>query len=149
MPNSFSDNKYIYSVDLMIAYLYNKKPKYVNIEVKKLLHNMDYKCWGNPEIKELYSPHEVLNNPKKYKKDYDRILGADLSYPIIVSNEMNVIDGMHRLSKAYLENKKTIKVHKFNKTMMKKFIVGKKNEWDKVNKIRDYDLIILYLNRFG
>jgi hypothetical protein len=35
---------------------------------------------------------------------------ADLSYPILVCPDRLVVDGMHRLCKAFLESKETIKV---------------------------------------
>ena len=40
---------------------------------------------------------------------------ADLSFPIILSSEGRVMDGMHRVAKALLEGQKTIEAVKFNK----------------------------------
>lgn len=46
----------------------------------------------------------------------DRIMGADLSHPVILSDEGWVMDGVHRLLKARLEGRKTITVVQFDKT---------------------------------
>lgn len=40
---------------------------------------------------------------------------ADLSYPILLNQDGAIIDGMHRLAKAILTGKKTIKARRFIK----------------------------------
>jgi hypothetical protein len=45
-----------------------------------------------------------------YIDHYDRALEADLSYPLILSPEGQILDGNHRLLKAYIEKKDKIKV---------------------------------------
>ena len=40
---------------------------------------------------------------------------ADLSYPIIFNQDMDLIDGKHRLCKAIYEGHETIKYYKFDK----------------------------------
>ena len=45
-----------------------------------------------------------------YIDHYDRALEADLSYPLILSPEGQILDGNHRLLKAYVEKKDKIKV---------------------------------------
>ena len=39
---------------------------------------------------------------------------ANLKYPIILDEDGEVMDGRHRIMKAMLENKKTIKAVRFN-----------------------------------
>lgn len=39
----------------------------------------------------------------------DRILHADMKYPIIVDTECHIIDGFHRMLRAYMEGHKNIK----------------------------------------
>jgi len=60
----------------------------------------------------------------------------------------NIIDGVHRLTKSVLLNKKYIKAYVFDSKLMKKFVIAKKNEWDKVDKLKVYQFIILYVDRF-
>ena len=46
--------------------------------------------------------------------DHARLIQVtDLQYPIILSSNGRVMDGMHRVAKAYLINQKTIKVVQF------------------------------------
>lgn len=46
--------------------------------------------------------------------DHARLmLEADLCYPIILSADGRVMDGMHRVAKAYLEGRETIKAVQF------------------------------------
>ena len=41
------------------------------------------------------------------------MLEADLRYPIILSADGRVMDGMHRVAKAYLEGRETIQAVQF------------------------------------
>lgn len=43
------------------------------------------------------------------------VLNADLSYPIILDENGSVMDGRHRIAKALLEEKETIKFVRFEK----------------------------------
>lgn len=148
MVQTYSDNKFIYSVDMMFAYIYFNKPKYQLIPVNDLLKTLEYDGWGDPIKNIKYSALDVINNPKKYKDDFNRIKKADLSYPIILSYDNNIVDGVHRLTKSYLEKKDNIKAYKFDKNTMKKFIIGKYGEWNKVDNMNTYNFIILYEKRF-
>ncbi len=45
-----------------------------------------------------------------------KINDADNSHPIIISADGLIMDGVHRICRAYLEGKKTIRAVKFDKT---------------------------------
>jgi hypothetical protein len=45
----YTNGKYIYSVDLMHAYINNKKPSIKKLKMDILLKNLEYNCWGEPE----------------------------------------------------------------------------------------------------
>lgn len=149
MTQTYSDNNYIYSVDMMFAYLYFNKMKPTKYIIDdNILKNLDYKSWGDPIKNIKYSPKQVLKNPDKYPEDFERIKKANLKYPIIITEDGNIIDGVHRLTKSVLNNKKYINAYKFNNKLMKKFIIAKKGDWDKVKKMKLYQFIILYIERF-
>ena len=148
MPQTFSDNKKIYSVDMMFAYINIFKPKYTKIKTDQLLHNLEYKGLGDPKINLFYSPKQVLDNPKKYKDEIKRINEANLKYPIIVYNN-NIVDGVHRLTKSFLLNKKTIKAYIFDDKTIKNFIIDKNKDWNKVDKIQIYNYIELFIKKFN
>lgn len=58
------------------------------------------------------------------------IQAADLSYPIILSADGRVMDGMHRVAKAKLQNLFTIKAVKFQLTPEADFINIDENDLD-------------------
>jgi hypothetical protein len=139
----FSDNKYKYSIELMFAYinLYNPNNK-TKLNVDDLKFNLEYNCWENNVC-----PIDVLNDikNKKYKNEIVRIKNANIKYPIIVDSKYNILDGVHRYVKHIIKNKKKINVYIFDKNLMKKFIIGKRNEICNL-KINDY--IELFYKRF-
>jgi len=149
MVQTYSENNNIYSVDMMFAYIHLFKPEIITINIKDILSNLDYKCWGDTSKKIYYSPMDVINNikNKKYADEVERITNADLKYPIIMDGKY-IVDGMHRLSKAYILGKKTIKVYKFTKAQMKKFIIDTNINWNSVDQLKTYDYIELFYKRF-
>ena len=143
---TFSDNKKIYSVDMIFAYINIFKPKYVKVNVQNYLSTLEYNGWGNPKIKEFFSAKNVIDNPKKYKEDYKRIMNSNLKFPIVIANNY-IVDGVHRLTKAYLQKKKEIKAYIFDGELLEKFLIDKNKNWDKV-KFNTYDYIELFFKRF-
>jgi hypothetical protein len=126
----------------MFAYINLKKPEKIKLETSKLLFNLDLNCWDKNT-----KPSDVISciKNKKYKDEVKRIMNSDLRYPIIVNSELFIIDGVHRYVKSVLSNKKTVDVYIFDKKLMKKFIIGKRNEKINLN-LNDY--IELYQKRF-
>jgi len=129
----YSDGKNIYSVDLMIIYINRTNPKKEKTMMRFIKHKLNDKCWG-------HSPCDVLKNPEQYPDDTQRIHNANLNYPIIMNQLGLVVDGMHRLTKAHLDNEEYIDVYRFNENLMKKFIIR--------DQLSDADLIRLFVIRF-
>ena len=70
--------------------------------------------WNPPGIYNL-TPQEVLNSPENYPRERERIFSADLQYPIdIMENKGRwvILDGLHRLLKAFLEGRSVVRVRK-------------------------------------
>lgn len=60
-------------------------------------------------------PREVLDDHEKHLKEYERAMRANLDHPIdIMQNKGRwlILDGLHRLMKAYLLGMNTVKVRK-------------------------------------
>lgn len=150
MPQTFSDDKYLYSVDMMFAYLKNNEHPTTKIMVDDYIDTLEYSGWGDPSKNIYYSAMDVINNPMVYQDEYKRILRADLSYPIIISADGYIVDGMHRISKAYLEKKPSIRAYVFDEDLMTKFILAGKSidVWEMVDKMPTYEIIDLYYQRF-
>jgi len=147
---TYSDNKYIYSVDMMFVYIRKNKQKHTEIRIiiSDFANQLHHNVWGNPKENNKYSPMSVILNPLSNPKEHEKIMSADLSYPIIISSNGTVIDGMHRLSKAYLEKKHYMDAYMFDSKLLHKFIIGTKDEWTKVHSMPVYDFINLYVDKF-
>jgi len=55
----------------------------------------------------------LANSVYELVDEMKRVLRADLSYPILLTPEGEICDGVHRLSKALLKDKKYIMVKRF------------------------------------
>ena len=149
---TYNDGKYIYSVDMMFAYINTKGHSIVTLPIENLLPQLEQKVWGD------WSPMNVLEkmDKAKYSENVDRIKKADLSYPIIVTGKQTaftrtntIIDGYHRIAKAHLDGKKTINAYIFDSTLMKKFILDKDMDFVKVHQQTNlYDILELWSKRF-
>lgn len=95
------------------------------INIKKLIWHFDIPFhWNRPGIYNLTS-NEILANPKKYFKEYERAMKSDLSYPIeIMKNKGKwlILDGLHRLMKAQVLGLKDINVRKIPRSKIKDIV---------------------------
>lgn len=152
MPSLYSSNNVSYSVDMMFAYINIFKPKYVNIKIDKLLHVLDDKSWSDSskpyDESKNYSANDVINDPSNYENEIKRINNANLKYPIIIYKN-NIVDGIHRLVKSKILNKKTIKVFIFDGNLMKKFVVDRERDFEKVDNMELFEFIELFYKRFS
>ena len=63
-------------------------------------------------------PREVIENPEKWKKEYDRTMNSNLDYPLDImywKNRWLLLDGLHRLVKAKILKLESVKVRKIPK----------------------------------
>jgi len=145
MVHTYSDNDKIYLVDLMIAYVNIFDYPVTDIDTKDYLSHLKSKCWR--KFGKKYSPIEVLNNPSVYDLDMEKIKNAELIYPIIIFDG-NVVDGMHRLTKLYLQQKSHLKAYVFNEALMKKFLVSAKGDYKKLESLEIHHIIEMFNDRF-
>ena len=75
-------------------------------------------------------------------------MNSNLKYPIIIIKNNIIVDGMHRLSKAYLLNKKYIKAYIFDDALLKKFLIDKNENYNRVDKLNNSYFIELFYQRF-
>jgi hypothetical protein len=120
--HTYSDDKAIYSVDMMLAFLNTHKHPVVKLPMSDFTWQLEQDVWGD------WSPADVLKkmDGKKWAINANRIRQADLSYPVIVTGSKHVlVDGYHRVAKAHLRGDTTVKAHVFDAALMKKFIIDK------------------------
>jgi L-ribulose-5-phosphate 3-epimerase UlaE len=93
---------------------------------------MENKVWRVTRLIQLAASLEVMKIPLKHFNIYNqypkskttmefvdnmqKVLDADLKYPIILDDEGYVMDGRHRLCKALLEKREYILAVRFDKT---------------------------------
>ena len=81
------------------------------INLKELAWHFDIPFWNKPRSFYDLKPNEVIKNPEKYKKEWERTMQADLSHPIdIMKNKGRwlILDGLHRLVKLKILRKERI-----------------------------------------
>lgn len=95
----YSDGKGRWRVDRLIEL--SKDLPVFEMEVKSF-RELDWNVWfkRNPTIR------EILEHMSRIEK-------ADLQYPIILSSAGIIMDGCHRLAKAYMNNHEKIRVVQF------------------------------------
>lgn len=80
--------------------------------------------WHGGEVYNLKS-REIIDNPEKYKDEYERTMNADLIHPIdIMENKGRqlILDGLHRLMKAYIQGQKAVKVRRIPRDLIPKIL---------------------------
>ena len=135
---------------MMLAYVNLFKHPVVKLDIQKVLPQLKEKLWDD------FSPMDVLENPTKkaHVPHMTRIENADLSYPIFVTSEHNIIDGAHHITKAFMQDKQVIHAYVFNKALMKKFVIYKEqNEKGGVDeagadRVKLNEVLALFYKRF-
>lgn len=149
---TYHDGKNIYSVDMMLAYLNTQGHPTESIPVDTFRAQMEKPVWGD------WSPKMVLDkmDTKKYSRNAERIRKADVTYPIIITGKKTaaaeahtIVDGYHRVAKAFLDKNSHIKAYVFDASLMNKFILDKDMNFVKVHQQMDVNEILeLWTQRF-
>lgn len=140
------DDKNVYSVDMMHAYINIFKPKVKTIKMNKINVNPDFKLWDTPDG-QFISMNDLIKSPDEYPEHKLRVDNANLDYPIIIDKKYNIIDGAHRYLKSYLYNINTIKVIPFSEKLLKKFLLNSESFYNYDDK-DIYYFIELFYKRF-
>jgi len=67
--------------------------------------------WSTPTGHYDLSPLELIRDPSLSEFHYNKVVNAELIYPIdflLYKGRKKIIDGLHRLTKSYIRNEKTI-----------------------------------------
>jgi len=92
---TYANNKYMYLVDLMFMYINDGNIVSTKIKTTILFPQLKFKGWDNN-----ISPLQVIKDKNVSIENYNKILQADLRYPIILDSDLKIVDGAHRLSKS-------------------------------------------------
>lgn len=100
------------------------------IEYEEQISKLGNHCFSVARLVELTKNFKVMSIPldhlnvyntyenltlRKMAMHINAVNNADLSYPIILDEDGEIMDGRHRIIKAMVEGKKTIKAVRFNK----------------------------------
>jgi len=83
------------------------------MNIKELEWHFDVPFWNLNGVFYTLKPSDVINNKEVYKREYQRIMASDISYPIdIMENKGRyvILDGLHRLVKCKLLGMKEVTV---------------------------------------
>lgn len=107
--NVYCDGKRMYNVERLWSLVKRRKPR--RIKTDKLDYVLDSRVWYT-------TPKNIIK--KKVGQHWNRIIDAELKYPLLVDEEYYIIDGCHRWCKAHLNGQKTIRVHVIKKKDLKR-----------------------------
>jgi hypothetical protein len=113
-----------YSVKKLWKVTRNNKIRDVN--ASSLFKFLTQKSWSYRISHEHdYSPMEIIKNPKLSPLHANRIKTADIKFPILLhndGNEIKIIDGLHRLARAYIDKTKVVRTRNVTKKQLKKAV---------------------------
>ncbi|TSC51819.1 MAG: hypothetical protein LiPW41_766 [Parcubacteria group bacterium LiPW_41] len=96
----------------------------VEFEIKDLIWNFDLPLWGKDGESWNLTPWDVINKAPGSANQRKRVENVDMSYPILITKENErwlIIDGVHRLAKAHLDNQQTIRAKIISKDLIEKY----------------------------
>lgn len=84
------------------------------IGIGELVWHFDIPFCADSETGGKYGlkPRQIIDDPVRFAKEYEKTMAADLSYPLDVMENKGkklLLDGLHRLMKAYINGQKTVK----------------------------------------
>lgn len=128
--NLILKNGYLYSADVLMLWLKEfYKPK--QFSIKKLLHHLDDEVWYR-DVDESnidgakVSPNDVIKNPTKHKRRYNRIKKSNYKLPVVICDGI-LVDGYHRLANAFLDGRSRISAYLITEEVLQPFAVGRFN----------------------
>ena len=100
------DSKKVWKLDLPV----------VNMDVNDLIWHFDIPFWEKEDTDDYnLTPWEVINKEKGTKEHRKKVADANLEYPIDIMENKGmwlILDGLHRLVKAYESGSKQVRVRK-------------------------------------
>ncbi len=96
----------------------------VDFEIKDLIWNFDLPLWGKDGESWNLTPWDVINEIPGSASQRRRTEDIDMGYPILVfekNGKWLIIDGVHRLVKAYLNGQQTIPAKIITQGLIEKY----------------------------
>lgn len=87
------------------------------LDIKLFLPYLHLDTWGDKDTDIISNLHYLMED----QEQKERILNADLSFPILVTNDHRVIDGVHRICKAVYKGEQNILVSFVDRLILEQF----------------------------
>ena len=91
--------------DVMRLWKIAKHNPVFEISLSKFAPMFNSKPWKD-DHGERFGPIDVFNDGPRFPEHLERIHAADLSYPILIEHDFQIIDGFHRMAKAVYNHRK-------------------------------------------
>jgi hypothetical protein len=105
------------------------------IEVEELIWHFDVPFWENDEgVRWTVSPWDVIKKAPGSQKELARVAAASLEYPIDLlfnKDKWLVLDGLHRLVKAYLSGQAKVNCRKIPRDRLPDILIDEPIEMPK------------------
>ena len=103
-PDFEWDSKKIWALDLPVQ----------NMNISELIWHLDYPFWDKEGTDDWnLTPAEFLKNSAAEPSHYAKVQQSDLQFPLEIiefKGRYRILDGIHRLVKAYMNDAKTVLV---------------------------------------
>ena len=106
------DNKKVWALDYPVE----------KIKVSQLAWNFEIPFWNTKNGYYDLEPNKVINSPSMHKREYNRTMKSDLSYPIDIMKYKGrwlILDGLHRLVKAKIQGFHFVNIRKIPRSEIK------------------------------
>jgi hypothetical protein len=98
--------RYTWDVERLWGLSSDLEPEFISIE--ELTDQLDSQCWGDNLLARI-TPNRIIKHARRILETE-----GDEIYPIILNQDGKVMDGMHRLCKAVLEDRSHVWVVRFD-----------------------------------
>lgn len=93
-----------------------------SINISEIEWQLDLPFWHEGKNKYSICPRSVLNDIENYPKHKERILNADIRYPIDlienINGDIEILDGLHRLCHLIILNETKARVRKIPRSLI-------------------------------
>jgi hypothetical protein len=92
------------------------------LDIYELEWQLDLPFWSHDDGKYNLCPREVMEDMDKYPDHKERILRANISYPLDIMENQNgrleLLDGMHRLVRLIMNGQQRVKARKLSRELI-------------------------------
>jgi len=96
----------------------------IDFKIKDLVWNFDLPLWGKDGESWNLTPWDAINKVSRSESQQKRVKNVDMKYPILIlekNDKWLIVDGVHRLVRAYLDGQQTIQAKIISEDLIEKY----------------------------